>query len=194
MDLISDAYRDEQRRLHQAPRGYGGGGAKWAPIVRQLAATYRCTDVLDYGCGQGTLAAALRDERFNDLLSLEPGTYVDLPPALTVREYDPAIPGKDAAPQMADLVVCTDVLEHVESSRIYAVAGHLATLTRRVLLVAVALAPSNKQLSDGRNAHILLRSPEWWRYLLLDGHDFGLAYELPAGPKHWVGVLTRGPQ
>src|SRR5687768_6509249 len=98
VDLISPAYVDMQRLLHAAPRGYGGRGEKWAGIVLQVAMAYKATSILDYGCGQGSLARVLRAQ--------------DLGP-IRVDEYDPAIPGKDHLLEFADLVNCTDVLEHI---------------------------------------------------------------------------------
>ena len=56
---ISAAYRDEQIWLHAEPRGYGGRGSKWAEVVAWLRTLYGARTVLDYGCGQGSLAAAV---------------------------------------------------------------------------------------------------------------------------------------
>lgn len=152
-DLISDGYLEEQRLLHAAPRGYGGRGSKWAAVVSELAQKHEARSVLDYGCGQGSLAQALRQ-------------------ALVVREYDPAIPGKDEPPQEAyDLVVCTDVLEHIESDKIHSVLQHLSSVTGRLLFAVISLVPTSKTLSNGQQAHILLRSEAWWRYQL-EEHDF----------------------
>lgn len=143
-DLISPEYLAEQRALHAAPRGYGQRGDKWAPTVLFLAGECMAKTILDYGCGQGSLGVALRSAGYR------------------VAEYDPAIDGKDAPPRPADLVACTDVLEHVEPDRIEAVLDHLASLTRKSLFAVISLVPTEKRLSDGRQAHILLRSPEWW--------------------------------
>jgi hypothetical protein len=116
-ELISEEYLREQERLHAAPRGYGGRGNKWSPVVDELLRRYRCGSMLDYGCGQGSLVRTLsNDYRFE--------------PAVEFREYDPAIPEKSELPsQPCDLVVCTDVLEHIESDRIFAVMQHLGALT-----------------------------------------------------------------
>jgi 2-polyprenyl-3-methyl-5-hydroxy-6-metoxy-1,4-benzoquinol methylase len=147
-ELISGAYLEEQRILHAAPRGYGSRGAKWAPVVAELAAVHSVRSLLDYGCGQGSLVQALRPLC-----------------AFSMAEYDPAIAGKDEPPAQAfDLVVCTDVLEHIESEKISAVMQHLASLTGRLIFSVISLVPTGKTLSDGRQAHILLRSVEWWRY------------------------------
>lgn len=151
--LISPAYVGEQKTLHALPQGYGGKGRKWAPTVRYLVEHYRASSVLDYGCGQGSLVAALmNDQGESGLLS-----------SVRFAEYDPAIPGKDQPPTFADLVVCTDVLEHVEPERLDAVLTHLRQLARKAVFLVVALDTANKTLSDGRNAHLIQQPAEWWR-------------------------------
>jgi len=167
--LISEAYVLEQRRLHGQPQGYGGRGAKWADLVAWLRRHYQAEQLLDYGCGQGSLAAAL---------SLR---------GIACAEYDPAIPGKDQAPEPADLVICTDVLEHIEPERLPAVLADLARLTRRALFVIVNLEPSNKTLSDGRNAHLIIRPATWWGRQLLQASDWfdaeNTLREMPIPPR-----------
>lgn len=177
-DLISAPYLEQQKILHAAPRGYGGRGDKWAGIVLQIAKEYAATSILDYGCGQGTLAKALRAQPLG---------------AIRIDEYDPAIPGKDGRPGFADLVVCTDVLEHIEPERLANVLTHLHQLARKAIFVVVSLKRSNKTLADGRNAHILVQSEEWWRHTFTAAgfslHDPPrVALREPA--REWVTVLT----
>lgn len=148
LDLISPQYREEQRALHAAPRGYGGRGCKWAGTVEALIQMLGATSVLDYGCGQGTLVSAL--------------TVRNLP-AVRLAEYDPAIAGKDHLPMFADLVVCTDVLEHIEPDRLNAVLAHLRMLARKAVFLVVNLRETNKVLSDGRNAHLIIETATWWQ-------------------------------
>jgi hypothetical protein len=144
--LITEPYRDEQRRLH-ATAEYGQRGAKWLETVTWLAMHYRAGSILDYGCGRGTLGNQLRAQQ----------SIVD------VRDYDPAVPGKDAPPATADLVVCTDVLEHIEPECLIAVLDHLRYLTRRALFLVVNLTPTHHRLSDGRNAHLIQQNALWWQ-------------------------------
>lgn len=178
-DLISPAYCAEQKILHARPKGYGGKGNKWTHGVCDLVARYGCSSVLDYGCGQATLSAELRP--------LLPGIRVD--------DYDPAIPGKDRLPSFADLVVCTDVLEHVEPERLDRVLRHLDVLARRIIFLVVATRPSNKTLSDGRNAHLIVEPAEWWMERITSLIQLPIA-EGPKSPlkklsREWVGVLLR---
>lgn len=143
--LITPAYQQTQIAMHARPEGYGTRGGRWASTVLGIAGAYDCWSVLDYGCGQGSLGRALEHTR------------------LSVREYDPAISGKDARPSFADLVACIDVLEHVEPECLDAVLAHLRMLARRALFVVVSTRPARTLLPDGGNAHLIVESPEWWR-------------------------------
>jgi hypothetical protein len=150
-ELISGKYQAMQRILHSQPRGYGGRGEKWALVVLTLMAQYGATSVLDYGCGQGSLRRTVMQHPKREA-----------PAGVRFDEYDPAILGKDGLPSFADLVVSTDVLEHIEPERLDAVLGHLRLLARKAVFAVVSLKESNKVLADGRNAHLIIRPAKWW--------------------------------
>lgn len=154
MMTITPDYLAQQRELHARPQGYGGKGFKWAPTVLKIAVDVRAGSILDYGCGQGSLLHQVRAA-----LALHDAD-VDL------WNYDPAIPGYDTAPEPADLVVCTDVLEHIEPDCLASVLAHLRRLTQKALFLVVALDPANKTLRDGRNAHLIQETPAWWQTML----------------------------
>lgn len=151
VELITPTYTALQRSLHETPEGYGGKGDKWAGVVVQLAAQYRCCSLLDYGCGQGSLVRSIR------ALEL---------PWLTLREYDPAISGKDALPAFADMVSVTDVLEHVEPECLDRVLKHVRKLARRVIWCVICTQESQHILKDGRNAHLTIHPGGWWKQKL----------------------------
>lgn len=139
--LISQEYAEQNKALHDANSSYGTSGRKYAEFVASLMDMMQSKDVLDYGCGKGTLRSALN---------------------YPIREYDPAIPGKDTKPSPADIVTCTDVLEHIEPDCIDDVLDDLARVTKSVLFATVCVVPAKKTLADGRNAHILLKPFDWW--------------------------------
>lgn len=142
-DLISPEYLEQQRQLHAQGR-YGRWGKDWVGAAMDLMRAHGCATVLDYGCGQGTFKAEMNGC------------------GAAVAEYDPAIKGKDKPPKPADLVMCTDVLEHIEEDKIDAVIRHIRELTRKVAFFVIHTRPASKNLPDGRNAHILLRDSLWW--------------------------------
>jgi 2-polyprenyl-3-methyl-5-hydroxy-6-metoxy-1,4-benzoquinol methylase len=184
--LISWDYLCTQRVLHASPQGYGGKGKKWVETVVALLDRFHATSVLDYGCGQGTLATALRARNV---------------PGLRIAEYDPAINGKDGYPSFADIVTCTDVLEHIEPEKLQNVLGHIHKLTRKAALLVVALDEANKTLTDGRNAHLILQPAGWWAeqvtkagFTLTSPEYLPLPYAYSSNPekrtKRWITVAT----
>jgi hypothetical protein len=137
---ITPAYLEQNRRLHESGE-YGVQGWRWAPPVLQLCADLKTRDILDYGCGQRSLEQAL---------------------GFAIRNYDPCIAGLDAPPEPADIVVCTDVLEHIEPDCLDAVLDDLARVTRMAGLFLVNTLPAVKFLPDGRNAHLIQQPKSWW--------------------------------
>lgn len=150
---ISPEYKALQEKFHEETPNYGTSGSEHASRVfvgaAQLVKKYGRCDVLDYGCGKETLRLAM-EESFPALNGVR------------ILGYDPGRKGFDREPKPADMVVCTDVMEHVEQQCVDATLRHICELTKHVAIIDVALTPAQKTLPDGRNAHICLKSKDWW--------------------------------
>ena len=134
---------EQNRQMHAAGQfGRSGDVHHWAKDLEHVAALANTTSILDYGCGSGALSRAL--------------------PELPIREYDPCVPGKDAEPAPADIVVCCDALEHVEPECLGDVLDHIAALAARFTFLVVSLAAADKKLPDGRNTHLSLLGIQSW--------------------------------
>lgn len=142
-ELISPAYREQLVLLRQRQK-WGDDGAKHAEAVDAYAAELGAETVLDYGCGMQALAAALKGRR-------------------RVMGYDPGIPGRDGAPKPCDLVVCTDVLEHIEPEKLDAVLAHMFRVAGKAAYMVIATRLARTILPDGRNAHLIVEPADWWR-------------------------------
>lgn len=145
-ELISADYRRLNQELHEKNLAYGVGGGKHATLVKKLykilQKTTEFVSVLDYGAGKGYLAKEL---------------------PFPIAEYDPAIPGKTESPKPADLVLCTDVLEHIEPERLRLVLFDLKRCIKQVGYFTIHTGPAAKTLSDGRNTHLIQKDLKWWR-------------------------------
>lgn len=149
MNTISENYRELNTKLHAERDDYGAGsGEKWARMVADFANSIHTKDILDYGCGKGSLRMAM--------------------PSYEVHNYDPAIPEWSEPPAPHDLVVCTDVAEHVEPEFLDAFLDDLVRVTRQALIISVATRPAVKTLADGRNAHLIIEDYKWWITKLWD--------------------------
>lgn len=102
--------------------------------------------LLDYGCGHNlSLQENLKPQR-----------------QFKYQCYDPGVPEYAEPPEPAELVVCIDVLEHIEPDCLEEVLDHLESLTQQVLFATVHTGPAGKVLPDGRNAHLIQKPAEWW--------------------------------
>lgn len=145
-ELATPYYRKQLKEAH-AVRKWGGGGYSWAEPALAFRDQIKATNILDYGCGRGTFKRRV----------------VELADDVGVTEYDPGIEGKEAAPKPADLVVCTDVLEHIEPDCVDNVLQHIFTIGRRGAFMVICTKPANKILPDGRNAHLIIEGLDYWR-------------------------------
>jgi FkbM family methyltransferase len=139
--VITDEYRRLNQQLHQDNPYYGVTGHLRADAVIGIAQQLNTQDVLDYGCGKGTLAQNM---------------------PWPIHEYDPAIPGKDRDPNPADIVVCTDVLEHIEPELLDHVLMDLGRCTKKIAYLVIYTSASLKTLPDGRNTHLIQENRDWW--------------------------------
>jgi hypothetical protein len=139
---ISENYRNLNSQLHATHKSFGTSGKKWATAIQFLHTEFKINSILDYGCGKQTLAAAL--------------------PKLNIAGYDPAIPELSEKPNSADLVVCGDVLEHIEPEFLDNVIEDLYRLSKKITFIVLSTREAKKTLQDGRNAHLIVQSADWW--------------------------------
>lgn len=153
-----DSYIKASKELHKQTDFYGRaseyvtkGTLKYElTIPKAIAAAHQVQPIkyiLDHGCGQGGLLAALQSENFDGV----------------IHGYDPAIEKFKYIPRDSyDLITSIDVLEHVGRENITNVLEEIKELTKGIFFFCIDLLPANKQLPDGRNAHVLLAPSDWW--------------------------------
>jgi hypothetical protein len=170
-ELISAEYRRVNADLHRTHLAYGVGGEAYAATVREMAAQTQATSVLDYGCGKGLLAKAL---------------------PFPIWEYDPAVPEKRESPRAADLVVCTDVLEHVEPDKLMFVLDDLRRCVKQIGYFTISTVEAYKTLPDGRNTHLIVKDAAWWRHKLEQFFTIGTMIQHGSTLHVVVGAKDKG--
>lgn len=144
--LMTDEYLKLLQQKH-ADKPWGGTGHSWVQHVSAYLDSFEGPPtILDYGCGRGTFKREMEK----------------LEPEITVREFDPGIPEKSEFPKPADIVVCTDVLEHAEPQFVANTIACLGQLTKRVCFMVIACELAKSLLPDGRNTHLTVQPADWW--------------------------------
>lgn len=164
-ETITPEFRELNARLHRENLVYGVGGAKHAKVILKMCEDLKTTSVLDYGCGKGMLAHEL---------------------PFPIWEYDPAIPGKETPPRPADLVVCLDVLEHVEPDHLIFVIEDLRRVTRKLGYFVIHTTAAKKSYADGRNTHLIQQGKAWWNNELQRFFSILQIKEMPNELHVWV--------
>lgn len=144
--MVGDPQLIEQYAEIHASRVYGATSVKNLRFLRPEIRLRRPRSILDYGCGQSRLLEIL-----------------DLGYPVELNRYDPAIPDFAEKPAVTvDLLINIDVLEHIEEPDLDAVLAEMRAACRDAIII-VDTSPASAVLPDGRNAHVTLRPPEWWR-------------------------------
>lgn len=127
---------------------------KWIPDIGMLIKTSNIKTVLDFGCGK---AGCWNQYDLKGLWGL---TEVAL--------YDPGVESYNKLPEKRfDLVICTDVLEHVPEHLLNEVLTQITTRARKAVFCTISTRPASKTLVDGSNAHANVQNESWWRNKLI---------------------------
>ena len=144
--MLSEQYRAQLEQIHSKDL-WGVVGWTKGERVHKIMQTHSYTTLLDYGAGHGSLARWFYKHNIP----------VDL------REYEPGRPEAAHQPEPAQLVVCLDVMEHVEPEYVDTVLDHIHSLAQCMVYFNIALQPAGRLLPDGRNAHLTIESADWWK-------------------------------
>ena len=107
-------------------------------------------NILDYGCGNGVLLKLLRYKY----------------PEINIDGYDPAIKEFSVIPQNHyDMIINTDVLEHIPKSDIGDVVNHIKSLSNNVFF-CLHHGKAWTILPNGENAHTTIEPKEWYHNLM----------------------------
>lgn len=142
--LIKTRNLEQYAELHRT-RKYGDTGVRKRKIIEPWIKIERPVTVLDYGAGQSQLVNRIKCA------------------SIAVRDrYDPAIPDISKIPRSNyDLVICTDVFEHLDEDEAPKILRDIARITRKVIF-CIDTRVASTILPNGENAHATVKSPDWW--------------------------------
>jgi len=143
--MHSKQYLEELQILH-GKKTFGNTSALPKDVI-ELITKNNIRSILDFGCGKGLACSSVATD------------------ILTVYSYDPVI-SPITLPDKVDLVYSSDVLEHIEPDHLSNVISKLYNIADKYQYHLIACHPAKKLLSDGRNAHLIVESPAWWKELI----------------------------
>lgn len=142
-----NVYKETHERYPDYFKGYSI--MSYVTQIDMLIKHYQIKTVLDYGCGKGMGWAKYN---LKDVWNLD-----------RVVLYDPGVEQYATKPiEKSQLVICTDVLEHVPAHLIDDVLDDIDRCASDMIFLGISTRPATKQLVDGTNAHATVKPDEWW--------------------------------
>ena len=146
MSQLTTQYVNQLKHLHRTT-DFGSGGAKVPKVLQPYLSNVK--SLLDFGCGKGKFSQTIKDFNSN----------------INVYSYDP-VTAPIELPEQVDVVYSSDVLEHVEPEFIDDTLDVLFNIATKYQYHLIACHPAKKKLQDGRNAHLIIKEPKWWKQKL----------------------------
>ena len=153
----SAEYLKQLKTLHS--KSAFGSGADIPKIVKEILDSGEVNSFLDFGSGKGYLSQAISKEY----------------PDIKLYTYDPVTSPIDL-PDQVDMTYSSDVLEHVEIDMLEKTLDDLFNRTTKYQYHLIACHPAKKKLRDGRNAHLIIEDPKWWKRQL-DRYNWTITYK-----------------
>jgi len=142
--LEKERYIDLHKQLHRSSLHFTGKSLqRWIAEINELMITHDCKDILDYGCGKALFW---------------PKQWMK-----KIQGYDPAVVKFSEAPSPADMVICTDVMEHIPESLLDNTLKHINSLSNKWTFFVIDTKKAKKKFLNGENCHVTIKSPTWWQ-------------------------------
>ena len=136
----------------QGANFHGLSVLQYAKDIANLARKHKAQTMLDYGCGRGD--AYRSPHKLHHQMGIQ---------RRSVTLYDPSFPVHSKLPTgRYDIVLCSDVLEHVPEEDVDALIGELFAYAKKVVWASVCCRPAKKVFPDGTNLHVTVRPYQWW--------------------------------
>ena len=158
-------YAEAYGKLHQNDKHFAGYTLKrYSKDIAELVAAQQTRSILDYGCGKGY--QYLQKRLHEDWGGLLPYCY-----DIGVRQLN------ERPTKKFDAVINTDMMEHIERVDVPTILDDILSFVTdedrpTFAFFSIACRPADhKTLPDGRNVHVTIEPPEWWKKQLNKAAD-----------------------
>lgn len=144
-------YIEKSKKLHLNGNNIWTGGSlkKHISYIKDVIKKNNIKTILDYGCGKATCHKnkSTKVWNYDELFLYDP----------CVLEYN-----KKPIDKKFDLVICTDVLEHIPESDIDNILKELISYSNKLLFLSISTREADKKFFDNENVHLTIKNKDWW--------------------------------
>ncbi len=168
-------YIKEYETLHALNTNYGTRSMIYLKAISLVIDYLSPKSILDFGCGKGVLIDKIAQKY----------------PNIQCYGYDPAVEEiKVLTTNNVDLVICTDVLEHIPESELDDALANISKLSKNAFFM-IDHALAGATLPNGENAHCTVKPYEWYYDLLKNYYE--TPYPLNGAKPEHSAMITFSP-
>ena len=119
--------------------------------IKEVIDRVNPVNVLDFGCGKGWQYTR---QNMHEYWGIEKPVLYDP----YVAKYNKLAGYRN---RYFDLVLCVDVMEHIQEDKVDEVLEDLFNSGRHIFLT-ITCYPATQILPNGKNAHYTVKEPSWW--------------------------------
>lgn len=153
-------YLEQAKIFHKASEENWPGNTikRFLPEILSIIKEKKISSIMDYGCGK----AKNHPKEFAKAYKYDPG----------VEEFSK----KPEAGIIFDLVVSTDVLEHIPEENVKEIIDDIFKYSKKWVFLSICTREAKSFLPNGYNAHATVKPKEWWDNILSSKKNFTVRY------------------
>ena len=132
--------------------------------IKQVIDFTKSNSIIDFGCGKAKYyfeEVNINNFHYNNITNFWNISDVYL--------YDPGVKNFSKYPsRKADGIICIDVVEHIPENDVVNFIEELFKLAKKFVFIVIACYPAKKNLPDGRNVHLSIKSVNDWKKIIAD--------------------------
>lgn len=159
---IDSKENQSQKKFNSEKTFPGSQTLRHAHNIKLLIDEHMPTSMLDFGAGKaGHYHMPIADNKGNKFENLHKYWGIE-----NIDTYEPAL-NQSMPNKKYDCVICTDVIEHIYFGDVFWTIREIFDLSKSFVYLNIACKPTvDHFLPNGENAHITVRSPEYWNGVL----------------------------
>ncbi len=154
---------DSYKELHKEEGKFRGISlVPLVPTLINITKENKCKSLLDYGCGKAIPYSKKECKSIGLKKPVQELCNLD-----SFDLYDPAYPKYNKlSKKKYDIVVCTDVMEHIAEQDIDYVLKDILSHSKKAVFLNISCQPALKHFKEGKfkgqNVHISVFDGVWW--------------------------------
>jgi len=154
---------DSYKELHKEEGKFRGISlVPLVPTLINITKENKCKTLLDYGCGKAIPYSKKECKSIGLRKPVQELCNLD-----SFDLYDPAYPKYNKlSKKKYDIVVCTDVMEHIAEQDIDYVLKDILSHSKKTVFLNISCQPALKHFKEGKfkgqNVHISVFDGNWW--------------------------------